>query len=173
MHKTTFAGVASTFVVCFAFWILLTWSLVVQELLAGGIVSLAVALFSSRFFIHEKATWFFNPVKLINAIAFWLFIFPVELVKANVDVAKRCFTGCKNVNPGIVKVPVDLKSTYGQAALANAITLTPGTITMEITEEEGQTYYYVHWIDAKLPGGQEAGEAIKGRLERGLRRVWE
>ena len=97
----------------------------------------------------------------------------VELVKANVDVAKRCFTGCKNVNPGIVKVPVNLKSMYGQAALANAITLTPGTITMEITEEDGQTYYYIHWIDAKLPGGEEAGEEIKGRLERGLRRVWE
>ena len=143
MRKTTFAGVVSTFVVCFAFWILLTWSLDVQELLAGGIVSLAVALFSSRFFIHEKAGWFFNPVKLINGIVFWLFIFPVELIKANVDVAKRCFTGCKNVNPGIVKIPVDLKSMYGQAALANAITLTPGTITMEITEEEGQTYYYV------------------------------
>ena len=173
MRKTTFAGVVSTFVVCYVFWILLTWSLDKQELLAGGIVSLAVALFSSQFFIHEKAGWFFNPVKLINGIVFWLFIFPVELIKANVDVAKRCFPGCKNVNPGIVKIPVDLKSLYGQAALANAITLTPGTITMEITEEEGQTYYYVHWIDAKLPGGQEAGEAIKGRLERGLRRVWE
>lgn len=173
MRKTTFAGVVSTFVVCYVFWILLTWSLDSQELIYGAVVSLAVALFSSRFFIHEKAGWFLNPVKLINGIAFWLFIFPVELIKANVDVAKRCFTGCKNVNPGIVKIPVDLKSMYGQAALANAITLTPGTITMEITEEEGQTYYYVHWIDAKLPGGQEAGEAIKGRLERGLRRVWE
>ena len=39
--------------------------------------------------------------------------------------------------------------------------------------EDGQTYYYIHWIDAKLPGGEEAGEEIKGRLERGLRRVWE
>ena len=46
--------------------------------------------------------------------------------------AKRCFTGCKNINPGIVKIPVDIKSDYGQAALANAITLTPGTITMEM-----------------------------------------
>lgn len=173
MHKTSFAGVASTFLLCFLFWILLTWSADVQELATGAVISLAVALFSSRFFIHEKPIWFFNPVKLLNGIYFWLCIFPVELIKANVDVAKRCFTGCKNVNPGIVKVPVELKSLYGQAALANAITLTPGTITMEITEEEGQTYYYIHWIDAKLPGGQEAGEEIKGRLERGLRRVWE
>ena len=87
----------------------------------------------------------------------------MELIKANVDVAKRCFTGCKNVNPGIVKVPVELKSLYGQAALANAIPSPPDTITMEITEEEGQTYYYIHWIDARLPGGEEAGEEIKGR----------
>lgn len=173
MQKTTFSGVLSTFFVCFGFWMLLTWSLDPQELVLGAVVSLGVALFSARFFIHDKPFWFFNPVKLVNLLVFWVFIFPVELVKANVDVAKRCFTGCKNVNPGIVKVPVDLKSVYGQAALANAITLTPGTITMEITEEDGQNYYYIHWIDAVLPGGKEAGDAIKGRLENGLRRVWE
>jgi len=144
LQKTTFSGVLATFVVCFGFWILLTWSVDPQELIAGAVISLAVALFSARFFIHEKALWFFNPVKLINLIGFWLFIFPVEL-----------------------------KSLYGQAALANAITLTPGTITMEITEEDGQTYYYIHWIDAVLPGGKEAGDTIKGRLENGLRRVWE
>jgi multicomponent Na+:H+ antiporter subunit E len=165
--------VVSTFVVCFGFWILLTWSLDSEELIAGAVVSLLVALFSSRFFIHEMAGWFFNPVKLLNGIAFWLGIFPVELVKANVDMAKRCYGGCKDINPGIVKIPVNLKSVYGEAALANAITLTPGTITMDIAEQDGQTYYYVHWIDAKLPGGEEAGEVIKGRLERGLRRVWE
>ena len=172
MRKTTFAGVVSTFVVCYVFWILLTWSLDKQELLAGGIVSLAVALFSSRFFIHEKSAWFFNPVKLINGIVFWLFIFPVELVKANVDVAKRCFTGCKNVNPGIVKIPVDLKSLYGQAALANAITLTPGTITLDITEEEGQDYFYIHWIDVSETDRDKAGDMIKGTLEKWIRRIW-
>ena len=44
---------------------------------------------------------------------------------------------------------------------------------MEITEEEGQTYYYVHWIDVQKPSGKEAGDAIKGTLEKWLRRVWE
>ena len=172
MRKTTFPAVLATFVVCFLFWLLLTWSIAWQELAAGAVVSLLVALFSARFFIHEKPGWFVNPAKLFSLLGYWLFVFPVELVKANVDMAKRCFTGCKNVDPGIVKVPVDLKSDYGQAALANSITLTPGTITMEIAEQEGQTYYYIHWIDAKADG-EEAGEAIKGRLERGVRRVWE
>ncbi len=173
MPKTKFPAVVSTFVVCYAFWVLLTWTFTVQELAAGAVVSLAVALFSARFFIHERAFWLFNPVKLGSALLFWLILFPVEMIKANVDVAKRCFGGCKNVNPGIVKVPVDLKSDYGQAALANAITLTPGTITMDVAEEDGQTYYYIHWIDVTKPSGQEAGDAIKGTLEKGLRRVWE
>ena len=173
MRKTTFPAVVSTFVVCFAFWLLLTWSFTMQELIAGGVVSLAVALFAARFFIHEKAFWFANPVKLLSGLFYWICIFPVELVKANVNMAKICFGGCKKINPGIVKVPVDLKSDYGQAALANSITLTPGTITMEVTEEEGQTYYYIHWIDVAAPSGKEAGDAIKGTLEKGLRRVWE
>ena len=173
MQKTKLPAVISTFVVCYIFWLLLTWSFAVQELAVGAVVSLAVALFSARFFIHEKAFWLYNPVKLISALFFWLGTFLVEMVKANVDVARRCFGGCKDVNPGIVKVPVDLKSDYGQAALANAITLTPGTITMDIAEEEGQTYYYIHWIDVTKPSGPEAGDAIKGRLEKGLRRVWE
>lgn len=172
MQKMRFPAVISTFIVCFAFWVLLTWSFEIQELAAGAVVSLAVALFAGRFFVHAKSFWFFNPVKLVNLIIYVLFIFPVELVKANWDVAKRCFGGCKNVNPGIVKVPVDLESDYGQAMLANSITLTPGTITMDIAEEEGQTYYYIHWIDVTAPSGKEAGDAIKGTLEKGVGRIF-
>lgn len=173
MQKTTFPAVISTFIISYAFWILLTWSFSAQELIVGAVVCLAVALFSARFFIHERSFWFFNPLKALCALVFWLGVFMAELFKANVDMAKRCFTGCRNINPGIVKVPVDLKSDYAQAALANAITLTPGTITMEITEEEGQTYYYIHWIDVTKPSGKEAGDEIKGTLEKWLRRVWE
>ena len=172
MQKMRFPAVISTFIVCFAFWVLLTWSFEIQELAAGAVVSLAVALFAGRFFVHAKSFWFFNPVKLVNLIIYVLFIFPVELIKANWDVAKRCFGGCKNVNPGIVKVPVDLESDYGQAMLANSITLTPGTITMDIAEEDGQTYYYIHWIDVTAPSGKEAGDAIKATLEKGVGRIF-
>ena len=173
MQKTRIPAVVATFIVSFAFWLLLTWSFAVQELIAGAVVSLAVALFAARFFIHEKAFWLANPAKFFSGLFYWICIFPIELIKANVDMARRCFGGCKDVKPGIVKVPVDLKSDYGQAALANSITLTPGTITMEVTEEEGQTYFYIHWIDVSAPSGKEAGDAIKGNLEKGLRRVWQ
>ena len=172
MQKTKVPAVISTFLIAFAFWIALTWSFSVQELAVGAVVSLAVALFSARFFIHENAGWFFNPARLFAGLGFWLGTFAGEMIKANVDMAERCLGGCKNINPGIVKIPVALESDYGQAALANAITLTPGTITLDIAEEDGQTYCYVHWIDVAETDPEKAGEAIKGRLERGLRRVW-
>jgi multicomponent Na+:H+ antiporter subunit E len=155
-----------------AFWVLLTWNFSSGELTAGAVVSLAAALFASRFMVHENAFHLLNPAKLFGLIYYVLVVFPVELIKANVDVAKRCFGGCKNINPGIVKVPVDVESEYGQAMLANSITLTPGTITMEVTEEDGQNYYYIHWIDVTAPSGKEAGDAIKANLEKGVRRVF-
>ena len=116
--------------------------------------------------------WFANPAKLFTGLFYWVFVFPGELIKANCHMAKLVLGGCRKVDPGIVKIPVDLKSDYGKAALANSITLTPGTITMEIAEEEGQTWYYVHWIEA-ASDGEEAGEAIKGRMEKWIRRFWQ
>ena len=173
MQKTKFPAVLATFVVCFAFWILLTWSFKAHELAVGAAVSLAVALFSARFFIHEKAGWLVQPARFIACIGYWLGTFLKELVKANVNMAKICFGGCKDVHPGIVKIPTELKSDYGLAALSNSITLTPGTITMEAAEQDGQNYLYVHWIDVAETEPEKAGEAIKGTLEKGLRRFWE
>ena len=172
MQKTRFPAVLSTFVVCFAFWILLTWSFEIQELAAGAVVSLAAALFAGRFFIQEKAFRLVHPRRFFSLIAY-VFVFLGELIKANVDVAKRCFGGCKDVNPGIVKVPVGLKHDYAEAMLANSITLTPGTITLDIAEQDGQTYYYIHWIDVAEQDREKAGEIIKGRMEKWIRRIWQ
>ena len=173
MQKTKFPAVAATFIVCFVFWVLLAFSFKVEEIIAGAIVSLLVALFSARFFIREDAGWFFNPGRFFALIGFWCFTFVGEVIKANLNMARICFGGCKDINPGIVKIPTELKSDYGLGALSNSITLTPGTITMEVTEEDGQNYLYVHWIDVKETDPEKAGEAIKGTLEKGLRRVWQ
>ena len=99
--------------------------------------------------------------------------FFVELVKANLDMAKIVYGGCKAVNPGIVKVPTEMKSDYGLALLSDSITLTPGTITMDVAEEDGKNFLYVHWIDVTAESGEQAGEAIKGALEKGTRRVFD
>ena len=179
MSKTRFSAVVSTTIVCYIFWILVTGQLAgiikgepsVEVLIAGGVVSIGVALFSSRFFIHGKAFYLFNPKRLVMLIIY-IPVFFWELVKANVDVALRAFKKLPEKS-GIVKIPVNLKSEYAQAMLANSITLTPGTITMDIVEENGQTYYYVHWINVSETDGAKAAEAIKGTLEKWVRRIWE
>lgn len=194
MPKTKFSAVVSTFVLCYGFWILLTWSFDPQELIAGAVVSFFVALFSSRIFIHENGAWLFNPKRFFALIAYG-FVFLGELWKANCDVARRCYGGCKDIYPGIVKIPTKLKSLYGESMLANSITLTPGTITLDIASENatGDTYFYVHCIDVTefeqkelvyddhtgkektlaYSVGDKASEAIKGRMERWIRRIWE
>ena len=172
MPKTKFPAVISTFLFCFGFWLLLTWSVKPQELAAGAVVSLAAALFASRFLIHDKAFWLFNPAKF-GALLAYIPVFLGELIKANVDMAKRCFGGCTNVNPGIVKVPSELTKDYAEAMLANSITLTPGTITLDIAEQDGKNYYYIHWIDVSETDRDKAGEVIKGRMEKSIRRIWE
>lgn len=165
-------SIFSTFVLCYLMWILFTLTFTPQELIAGAIVSIFVAMFTAKYLIHEDAMYLFRPNVLLNLIIYVLFIFPVELWKANVDVAKRALNPELPINPGIVKVPVDLKSEYGLAMLANSITLTPGTITMDIVEEKGQHYFYIHWIDVASTDGKEAGEMIKGKLESWIRRIW-
>lgn len=164
-------GFISTFIFCFIVWIALTLTFNVQEIIGGLIVSFITALISSQFLIHEKPLYLFNPVKI-----FWLLayvpLFLKELTKANIDVMKRSLNPKIPINPGIVKVPSGLASDYGLSMLCNSITLTPGTISMDVVKEDGKNYIYIHWIDVQSTDPVEAGDMIKGSLESGVRRIW-
>jgi multicomponent Na+:H+ antiporter subunit E len=164
-------AIISTFIFCLLFWLFYTGTFDKEELSAGIIVSILVALFSSKFFIQSEPFWLFKPSRLFTLIKF-IPIYAVELVKANWDVAKRSLSKNLNINPGIVKITTDIKSDYGLAMLAGCITLTPGTITMEITEEDGKTFMYIHWIDVATRNMEEASGIIKGAFEPYVRRIF-
>lgn len=181
MKKHKLPALCAAFLLCFVFWLLLTGEITQlwdglgqgewQILIAGALISLLVAVFSARYLVHEKAFWLLRPDRLLLLIFYCLIIFPIELIKANVDMALRGL-GLKKTKPGIVKIPTELKSEYGQSMLANSITLTPGTITLDIVEENGRSYYYVHWINVSETESEKAGKAIKGTLETWIRRIW-
>ncbi|MEG1632608.1 MAG: Na+/H+ antiporter subunit E [Oscillospiraceae bacterium] len=171
-RKTTFPAFLSTFILCALFWLMLTGSFAVEELIVGALVSAVVAFFSAKFLIHDSALWLLHPGRFLTLLFYCIIIFPWELIKANVDVALRALSPSLPINPGIVKVPVGLKSAYGRTMLSDSITLTPGTITMEMAEEGEQLYYYIHWIDVKETDSVKAGEAIKGTLEKWVGRIW-
>ena len=69
----------------------------------------------------------------------------MEMAKANVDVAYRVLTG--KISPGIVKISPKLKTDLGISMLANSITLTPGTLSVDIDEDTNDLY--IHWINVK------------------------
>jgi len=74
------------------------------------------------------------------------------------------------IKPGIVKVPIELKSPMGRVILANAITLTPGTITVEIKKD----YLYIHWIYVyEMEDTKKITEDICGTFQRLLKRTFE
>lgn len=171
---TSFVG---TFILSYLFWILFLiqdfniLKLGAQELIVGAIVAIVVSYFSSSFFAREDGLWIFKKFRFINLIIF-IPVYIWELIKANFSVAIKSLSPNLNINPGIVKITTELKSDYGLAMLSNCITLTPGTITMDIYEEGDKNAMYIHWIDAKTEDITEASEIIKGRFEYFVRRLF-
>ena len=180
MKKSSFPAMMSTAVLCFLFWLVITGQLTaifngnvsLQSIVIGICVSLFSGWFSGRFLINNSPWFLWNPARLVKLLVYLFLIFPVELVKANLDVAKRALSIKTKLNPGIVKIPVDVQSDYGMALVADSITLTPGTVTMDIVDQDDQTYYYVHWIDVATQEPAEAGEMIKGKFERKVKGIW-
>ena len=74
------------------------------------------------------------------------------------------------IRPGIVKIRTTLRSTTARTVLANAITLTPGTLTVEFVDGG---CLYVHWINVRTTDPEEAKERIAGPLERIVQRIFE
>ncbi|MCM8773532.1 MAG: Na+/H+ antiporter subunit E [Candidatus Omnitrophica bacterium] len=153
----------------FVVWLLLTGSLDWQHLITGLIVSGFVAYLTGELFT-QRPNLFFHPQRY-----FWfLYYIPVflwECFKSNIDVALRVIHPNKPLNPGIIRVKTTLRSDTALTFLANSITLTPGTLTVDIDKENG--YLYIHWIDIKTTDVDKATEMIVKRFERILKKIFE
>lgn len=115
-----------------------------------------------------------NTFKYFKRYLWFSYYVPVfiwECFKANLDGAFRVIHPDLPMRPGIVKVKTALKSDLGLTLLANSLTLTPGTMTVDIDKENG--FLYVHWIDVKSDDIDKAAELIAGKFERILKRIFE
>ena len=146
----------------FLFWLLLTDFRGGFDLVAGVVVT-----FLATLFFGLRGTVFCCIRVSFRSFIFliiYCFIFFIELVKANLDVALRVVKTPIPINPGIVKIKTGLRSKLGRIILANSITLTPGPLTVETDEE----HFYIHWIDVSSPHIEESTREIAGRFERYL-----
>lgn len=173
--KRSISGVISTSIFTFVFWIVFVlqdiniFKLDIQEVIAGLIVSIIIGYFTSPLFVKEDGFWILKKGRIFKLLAY-VPIYTIELIKANIDMAKRAFS--MKIDPGIVKIPTDLKSDYGLSLLANSITLTPGTITLDVYEEDEKDYLYIHWINVETEDEEKAGVIIKGKFEKWIRGIF-
>lgn len=155
------------FILSLLFWILLTFRLTVPNLITGTVASVICTLFFGRFFIK-------NVYKLLEPRRYYWFIiylmvFVWECIKANIDVAYRVLHPSMPIRPGIVRVKTSLKSELAKMLLANSITMTPGTISVDIIDDD----LYIHWIYIRSEDPEEYTQMITGVFEKYIKRIIE
>jgi len=148
-------------------WLALTSTVNLQELTAGIIISLILSLVLIKNYL-ELGLPPLSIKRIFFSIVYILVLFG-EIVRANLDVAYRIIHPKMPIKPGIVTIKTDLKQDIAKLILANSITLTPGTFTLDIL---GDTFL-IHWINVKGENLEERTKLIAGKFEKYLRIIFE
>ena len=159
-------NISISFVILMVTWLLLNGNLEMITIISGILISVLLAfIFCNKCDVFSDIK--FSPKAFFYFIIYF-FVFIVELIKSNFDVARRVLTPSLPINPGIVEVKTKLKSKIGRIILANSITLTPGTLTIEIKEDR----LFIHWIDVRSDDINEATKKIVQKFEKYLEVIY-
>jgi multicomponent Na+:H+ antiporter subunit E len=149
------------------FWLLLTFKLSVSNLAVGMAASLLCTFILARYYfagVHK-----FLQIHRWSWLMVYLAVFIWSCIKANFDVAYRVLHPDMPIKPGIVKVKTSLKSDFARMLLANSITMTPGTLTVDIIGD----YLYIHWIYIRSEDPEIYTGIIVGNFEKYIKKIVE
>ncbi|MBL7156601.1 MAG: Na+/H+ antiporter subunit E [Candidatus Omnitrophica bacterium] len=158
------------FILGFVIWCLLSWVPDWQHMVVGVFVAALVAFLTGDLFIQRPHV-LKHPQRYFYFFFQYVPIFLWEIIKANIEVAYRVAHPALPIRPGIVKVKTILKSDTALTFLANSITLTPGTLSVDIDTKK--SVLYVHWIYVKTEDTEEATKIIVARFEKILKRIFD
>ncbi|MFW6238500.1 MAG: Na+/H+ antiporter subunit E [Halanaerobiales bacterium] len=157
-----------TFLLAFIVWIIFAGRVSPEVLLVGFLVATVTAgLFSNMLFRHTSTRT--KPavyLRRLGLIVMFVPLFFYEALISAVKVARHVFERKPSFSPGIVRVKTRLTNVTALTVLANMITLTPGTLTLDFDVSERA--YYIHWIDAKTREEAETRKEIIERFENWL-----
>ncbi len=156
-----------TWLILMIVWYSYTVSLASAELITGIIVTGLIAALNFTSFTHYGFS-LFHPRRILYILQF-SFVFLVALVKSNIQVAKIVINPKLPVNPGIVKFKTTLKSDFAKMVLANTITLTPGTLTVDLSGDE----FYIHWLNMTSHDEAAIYEDIAADFEKVLIKIFD
>jgi len=165
-HKFSIKKFLYTFVIVLLIWYGFTTSLAPAEIITGVIVSLLIAYVSVKNF-NCCDPILLMPSHILHFIKYF-FVFIGALIKANLDVARRVISPDLPINPGIVTFKTKLTNDFAKMVLANSITLTPGTLTIDIIKNK----FYIHWIDVTTEDPEQVYKEIAEPFEKILLKIY-
>jgi multicomponent Na+:H+ antiporter subunit E len=116
-------------ILLFALWIGLSGQINILMLSLGLASTLFVVYISHRMDVIDHETYPAHMTFLL--LRFWLFL-AWEVIIANIDVIKRIFKPGKNISPQLFELPLTQKTDLSRVIYANAITMTPGTVSVNL-----------------------------------------
>lgn len=163
------------FILWYAVWIALSWPLAGHEVFTGIAAALFVTFMTIDLDGKAGAREKRNPFSYFARLVWFLcyvVVFLWECLRANVDVAFRVLHPTLPIRPGTVRVKTGLKTDLALTFLANSITLTPGTTTVDVDKENG--FIYVHWLYIREKHGKIAVRLdTVTRFEKIIKRIFE
>jgi len=157
------------FVFSFMIWMLLGWSLDLQHILIGLPVAFLVSFLMGDLFVHRLEV-IFQPSRYFWFIYF-IPLFIWQWFKASLNMIMIVLSSSSSIKPGIIKIKTNLKSDLGLTFLANAITLMPGMLCVDIKPERGTLY--VHWINIELVQVEKKTVSTVRQFENVLTKIFE
>ena len=141
-------------------WIIFNGNITLEIFVFGVVIAGVMLAFMCKFMdyslkkelnVYKKSIWFLAYVVLLLR----------EIVKANLTIIPKILTIEEEMDPIIVKFRTSLKSDFTRMLLANSITLTPGTITISMEDDE----YTIHCLDTSLAEGLENSDFEKALMK--------
>lgn len=124
-------------------WVALTGSFAVSSFVFGFLLSFCIMWIISR--SNGETRYFTFMIKVISFIGFFF----KELIKANIEVAYDVITPTFHMTPGIVRVPLEANTNLEITFLANLISLTPGTLSLDVSDDQKVLYVHSMYISDK------------------------
>lgn len=144
-------------VLLFILWVIFNGKITTEIAVLGVIFSLLVTVFSQKFFYHEsRGTKHLVKEALMTIVYFGVLI--IEILKANFAVLSVMLSKEIEIEPCFCYFTTDLKNPIHRILLANSITLTPGTITVELSDKG---LYKVHCLDKSFAPGMDDSVFVK------------
>lgn len=159
--KRIFPSVPQSITV-FVFWLLLVEDANAATLLTAALLSLVIPHIAARLereFARLGAVWVLLPFGAMLLR---------DILVANLTVARQVLGPESRLQPGFIWIPLDLTNIHGISALTTLITITPGTVSAELSKD--RKHLLVHCLDIDDP--QAMIDTIKSRYESPMRKVF-